>query len=240
MEQQQRISTLSGIVVITLLLSLGNNGFASPKKDYKGEILALPCHQPSTLKDGIYFGLGVGYDAYRIRQNIDLPVALGTVDQANPPIAANSFLGNAFLGYGRQFNWFYMAGELAASYSGASTHYSINQYRTSFSIRDSYSASILPGILVNPAALFYARIGYMRSFMKAQETLPTTFNIGTTHWGNAMNYGLGLETVVYKRVSMRGEYTYTNYDSFHSLLKTSFAPSNNQFTLSMLYHFDYL
>lgn len=223
-------------------LSFSPLAFAKAKhdyKDYKGEVKPLVCVTP-VLKDGIYLGGGLGYDSYRITQNIDVVDVSGGVDQGNPTIKANGWLGNIFAGYGRYFDWFYIAGEIFANYSGANTNYSLVNYHSDFNVRESFGASILPGISIKKVALAYMRVGYVRSFFSAHENMPTLFNETTTSWGNGLQAGLGLEALVYKNLSMRGEYTYTSYSSFRTSLKTTFKPADNQLSFGVLYHFDYL
>lgn len=197
------------------------------------------CVQPR-LKDGIYLGAGLGYDAYRIRESVSVRDVTGVLDQANSTANPRGLVGQIFAGYGRYFDWFYIAGELMANYSDASASYSLNNYHNNVTIRESYGASILPGVLIKNVALVFFRVGYVRTFLKAQENMPTLFNDTTTHWGNGLGLGLGLEMLAYQAWSVRGEYRYANYSFFKSQVGTSFTPSDNQLVVSAIYHIDYL
>ncbi len=192
-----------------------------------------------TLKDGIYAGAGLGYDAYRIKQNLSVMDVTGVLDQSNSNLSAKGTVGNLFLGYGQYYDWFYIAGEIFGNYSDADTSFSQLSYQSDFDVRTSYGASILPGIRLSQAALVYGRIGYTRSYFSAKENMPGAFQLNTTDWGNGIHYGIGIEAALYRNWSLRGDYTYTYYGSFSSSIGTSFQPVNNQFMLSVLYHFDY-
>lgn len=206
--------------------------------DYKGE-RSVPC-APDHLKDGLYIGAGIGYDAYRERQSFALTDTAGFVDDANPTIGAKGVLGEIFAGYGRYFNWFYIGGELGANYSGANTSFGINDYRSSFQTRESYKLALLPGVKLSETTLLYARLGYVRTLFAAQERGTPQGVVNTSDWGNGYGFGVGFESLLYKNLSLRGEYTYTTYSTFSSAIDTRFLPTNNQFIFSLIYHIDYV
>jgi opacity protein-like surface antigen len=72
---------------------------------------------------------------------------------------------------------------------------------------------------------------------KSQESGIVAGSASTTQWGNGLIAGLGLETAIDDRFSVRGEYNYISYGSYDSSLGTVFSPSNSQFMLGLLYHF---
>lgn len=228
-------------VIFLLSISTSSQAFLHhPPRNYKGEILPIvaPCQPERGLRDGIYLGLGGGYDVYRIKQEINVTDSSGEVDQANPAINTRGFVGSVFGGYGQYFDWFYIAGEILFDYSGANSSFSIDNYYTNLAVRSSYGGAILPGIRINENSLFYARLGYLRSFFRIKES-GTLGSNETSSWEGGFNAGLGIETALYEGLSMRIEYSYTTYGSFASnLFDTKFNPSNNQFMLGFLYRFE--
>lgn len=246
MKQYPRLSRFSAIILTSSLLLASTMSYAYKNykgEDYKGEVVVRPlstCCLMKELNDGIYIGLGLGYDSYRIRQNLGVTDIDGGLDQANPAIGARGVLGSVFAGYGQYFNWFYIAGEIFTNYSGAATSYSLNSYHSNFSARGSYGLGILPGLRLSVASLLYARLGFIRTSFQAQENGFSGPALNTTNWGNGFNYGLGMETVIYDKFSLRGEYTYTSYSSFSSAVGTKFSPTNTEFVMGLIYHFDYI
>lgn len=249
MKQHPRLTVLSAIILTASLLVVSNSFASKHHKNYKGEyqnykgevpIVASPCPPDNGLKDGIYLGLGAGYNAYRERQNIGLTDDDGDTLTANPVQHIGGFQGSIFGGYGQYFDWFYIAGEVFYNYSGANSKFAIEGYNSSFTIRSSYGGAILPGVRVNENSLIYARVGYNRTFFKATESGDEGPNLNTSTWLGGINYGLGMETAIYDNFSVRGEYTYTSFNSFSSAIATRFSPSDSQFVLGLIYHFDCL
>lgn len=246
MQQHPRLSALSIALITASLLLVSTSSQAlfgrKPNNDYKGEILpvAAPCPPVNGLRDGIYIGLGAGYDTYRMHQDVSVVDIDGVIDQSNPAINTRGFVGTLFGGYGQYFDWFYIGGELLFNYSGANSSFSLNNYHSNVDVRSSYGAGVIPGIRVNENSLFYARVGYVRTFFRASEN-GLIGSQGSSSWKGGVSTGVGIETAIYENFSMRAEYTYTTYNSFNSsLFNTEFTPSNNQFMLSGIYHFDYV
>lgn len=214
---------------------------------YKGEPVRRPCCGVEGLRDGLYVGLGVGYDAYKVRTSISEEDILGGLIQTNPELIGKGLDASIFAGYGLHFDWFYLGGEFFAKTSDATTSYNISSsgfnYNTEFNVHSSFGLGLLPGVMVNEKYLIYARIGAVRTSVKTQETgsggLVGTFSDSDTQWINGLSGGLGLEGLLYEGFSLRGEYLYTSYSSFVSDLGTRYAPSDNEFTLGLLYHFDF-
>ncbi|WP_235536463.1 MULTISPECIES: outer membrane protein [unclassified Sphingomonas] len=75
------------------------------------------------------------------------------------------------------------------------------------------------GYKLNEGTALYARAGYARSKIAA---------FGFSDWGDGVRYGAGIETGVTDRVSLRAEFTQTNYES---------DIINNQGTLGVVFGF---
>lgn len=223
------------------------------KPTYKSEerfaLPSLPVHRCKNLNDGFYAGGSVGYDMYNVNVNTNLTfngVAIG----GNPPVSAMGFIGAVMGGYGIYLaDVYYVGAELFANSSSAAANItntnssSTYVYSTKFTAGTGYGLSLLPGFKVNDSSLFYLRFGYNWTRLKGEESVivgPASESTSRAGWQSGFNYGLGIETAVHKRISVRGEYTYTSYDDFVSPYKTTWSPSNNQFMLSAIYHFEFL
>lgn len=245
------------------------------QENFKGEAnfkaeVPPPCPPVMMLRDGFYVGVGVGYDSYRIHQT----TSADDVDPVNNTIfdtstlsmnhSATGWMGGLFAGYGRYFDWFYLGAELNANTSDAETTFTTStnitnpasSYYVKMKARTSYGIALLPGIKVNDSSLLYARLGYLRSNFKVTETYTNPYDANTaitqssSDWRNGFNYGVGIETYVAENVSVRGEFTHTQFNStsvsqgitsadntVRLASNSKFKPSNNEYMLSLLYHF---
>ena len=280
-----RLSAIFVAVSAASLLMVSTAGFAAHKSsakpaeayhndhndrndnDFKGEV-PPPCPPVMVLHDGFYIGAGVGYDSYRINHNSDFSEQETGDDIETISFSTNKsatgWMGGIFAGYGRYFDWFYLAAEINANASNAdsSLNYS-NSAGNSTSVdveaRTSYGIALLPGVKLNDSSLFYIRLGYLRTDFKARvdnvdhdfiDNVDSSFSGSRSEWRNGFQYGVGIETAIACDVSIRGEFTHTSYnsntvsgsfvepatnDSFS--FDDKFNVSNNEFMLSLLYHF---
>jgi opacity protein-like surface antigen len=238
--------------------------------NYKAEVPA-PCPPAMTLHDGFYVGVGAGYDSYRIKDRDDLTivdaadVTLGSTSESLNH-SATGWMGGIFAGYGHYFDMFYLGAELNGNMSNADATRSMtdsngDSAHLKIKARGSYGIGVLPGIKVNDSTLLYARLGYLRTNFKVNESSTddagdldgdqnVTYSYSSSKWRNGFNYGVGLETYIAENVSVRGEYTHTSYQSKSNsvamidadlgtttTITSKLKPSNNEFMLSVLYHF---
>jgi opacity protein-like surface antigen len=219
---------------------------ASSHSYYKGEVSAPEASsQRKALDEGLYVGFALGYDSYRARSNAGIAFNGDTI-AADPALYANGFAGGILGGYGHYFNnLLYLGGEGFVNLTGASTHASFtdslgnSNYNNKFSVGTSFGFGVLPGIKVNESSLFYLHLGFSCTNMEGQENIRVGTlqnNDDSNHWQTGFSYGLGLETAIYQDFSLRGQYTYTSYNSFNSPFDTVYSPSNNQFMLALIYH----
>lgn len=289
----QRLSAIFIAVTAASLLMVSTAGIAAHKthkatkvaaeqENFKGEAnfkaeVPPPCPPVLMLHDGFYLGVGVGYDSYRVHSSVDstlnsLPLSstslLGS-SAASHNLSATGWMGGIFAGYGRYFDWFYLAAEINASTSNADSTSSFTS--TDFTdgdtdsgyvkveARTSYGIALLPGIRLNDSSLLYVRLGYLRTNFKANASFTDVDGAGVTNaslagssneWRNGFNYGVGIETAIAEDVSVRGEYTHTTFNSktvnasftspagtYVANMSDKFNVSNNEFMLSLLYHF---
>jgi outer membrane immunogenic protein len=250
---QKKLSTITLAVIATTLLLGSASALAAPnyKGDYKGEAMPAPCPQPLTLRDGFYIGGQIGYDSYRTRVTKSGALEAYTAT-LNPIMNPTGFVGGLFAGYGMYWsNFYYLGAEALFNGSGAtaSQTYSFTSpgatrsVYTTTSTGASWGVSLLPGVKVNESTLTYIRLGYNQARIRGKSIYTSTAVGGGTAYGNTnswqggFNYGLGIETAVYPNVSVRTEYSHTNYNTFSDNNGTSYAPGDNQFMLSLIYHF---
>jgi opacity protein-like surface antigen len=254
--QQPKLSSICLAVITSALLLTSTAGFATNYKgegNYKGEVAPAPCPQPLYLKDGFYVGVNALYDNYRTR--VTRSFVLGTSSGSSTNVvASNGWGGGAFAGYGMYFNnLYYLAGEIfvdgsSASQAISSTSTAIgaggvtNNANFKASASASWGVSVLPGLKLNDSSLGYIRLGYEGARLRGQQFGSTTSAGGLSSYGSSskwlsgFNYGVGLETAVYQNVSVRGEFNHTGYGST-SAGGASFSPTDNQYTLGLIYHF---
>jgi outer membrane immunogenic protein len=193
-----------------------------------------------------------------------LPATVEFTSASSANTSATGWMGGIFAGYGRYFDTFYIAAEINANTSNADSTFSYNNSlgvsaNTKVKARTSYGIAILPGIKLNDSSLLYVRLGYLRTNFKASasfssldfdESTVNSLSVSDSAWRNGFNYGVGIETYVAEDISIRGEYTHTSFNSktisgqFTNtttldsvVVSDKFDVSNNEFMLSLLYHF---
>lgn len=213
-----------------------------------------------SLSDGFYLGIGGGYSWVSVRRNIHATILGDPLFREKAFVNPDGFMGTLFVGYGRSIKERgYLGTELFCNLTGADEKISTAifqplggfTYNTKTSTDFSYGVSLLPGYKVNDRSLIYFRLGYVRARFKEKEKesllnapngtpfLQLTFD----RYANGFSYGFGFEEAVYRRLSLRAEFTHTSYQSFWNTY-TSFVssttaklqPSNNQFTLALIWH----
>jgi len=265
--RKPQISLLAVSVSVASLLLASTTSFAAGnyKENYKGE--AMPCPVELVLKDGLYLGLQAGYDAYRIASDVNTDVAETLVDSddtsilaLDPRLAANGAVGGLFIGYGKYFPEFYNAYlglEIFGNWSAARTDYELfnvangaapdrELYETTVKAKNNYGISVLPGVKLNNATLFYVRLGYNWARFSVDETFTDGFASATaasvedseTITKGGFQYGVGIESTFMDSWSVRAEYNHTGFSKFSTdePFDTDIAASDNQFMLGLIYH----
>lgn len=210
-------------------------------KDYKDN---MPCPVIPVLMDGFYVGAQVGHQNADMSTNVAL--SSGAVN-ADPDINVNGWLGGLFLGYGKVFNsWYYLGGEIFGNYANSSQGWDATLsgpvgYSANAEMNSSYGLAILPGLKLTDATLTYIRLGYTWANFKYTESASTPASASNSSTEGGFAYGVGMETLITGNWSLRGEYTYTNYNNFSTSMNatsgTSINPSASQYTLGLIYHF---
>ncbi len=246
-----KLSSFSMKCLAASLILASSTGVAFAKaKNYKGETykeeIAVPCPPPKMLKDGLYLGAQAGYDSWKVRESVSTPGDANEVNfTANPQVADNAWLGGLFLGYGQYLtDLFYLGGEIFANYENSNSTWSAQvtnaSYQSKFETHASYGLALLPGIRVNDGTLGYIRLGWNWARLKSVENtslLGDNDSTSDSHTSNGFNFGVGMETLVYDNWSLRGEFSHTWYNDFTSSYNTKYNPSDNLYTLGVIYHF---
>lgn len=206
----------------------------------------MPCPASPMLMDGFYVGAQAGYQTANLGENIS--ITSGT-DSLNPSVAVNGWLGGLFLGYGMTWNnFYYLGGEVFGNYANSSQGWDAaslsagGSYGSNAEMNSSYGLALLPGLRLTDSTLTYIRLGYTWAHFKYNEsssTLGLSASNSSTEGG--FTYGIGMETLITGNWSLRGEYTYTNYNSFGTSMNatssSSINPSASQYSLGVIYHF---
>jgi opacity protein-like surface antigen len=243
-----------------LLASTTSFAGGNYKENYKGE--AMPCPVELVLRDGLYIGLQAGYDAYRLATDFDSSVLaapivgdLGVVT-ADPRLAANGAVGGLFIGYGKYFPEFYntyLGLEIFGNWTAASTDFEVTPItaaglvdflHTDVNVKNNYGISVLPGVKLNNATLFYVRLGYNWARFDYDETFttglgtvaPVTATSDANSTKGGFQYGVGIESTFMDGWSVRAEYNHTGFGKLSTDFDTEVAPSDNQFMLGLIYH----
>jgi len=219
--------------------------------NYKGEV---PCPPQLILKDGLYVGAQAGYDSYRVVNDTDfVNVDPDLTFAFDPRLNASGGVGGAFVGFGHYFTSFhnvYLGFEMFGNGSGAETDSQVlaqslispafTKYSTDIEVKSNYGLSLLPGFKLNNATLVYVRLGYNWTNIDVNDyILVNTAVVANSIYdvtSSGFNYGLGLETAVVPNVSVRGEFTHTDYSNFTTYVGTKVDPQDNQFMLALILH----
>lgn len=248
-----RISILASLLSALIFTSVNHLAYADCYDDHACDYKDYdpnahpdcpPCPCLPSLKDGFYIGGAVGYDSYRLRNKVNFNIGL-TVDAFSVNNATGG-VGGVFAGFGKYiYDYFYLGAEIFGNLGSADTRvrYTTNftaNYFLKFRTRYSYGMSLLPGIKIMDTTLGYFRLGFNWVNFRTNETasfFDFHSDLGQRHTRNGFNFGLGFETLVYDHFSLRGEYTHTAYNSFHSSpVVTLNHPTDNQVMLGLVYH----
>lgn len=233
-------------MLITLLFLVSTIPVALAMNNGESATAVLPEMTSLSLKSGPYLGVQIGYDSYRISysgtNNLDGSASSSSINSVG-------FVSGLFAGYGQYFNnLYYLGGEFFVNDSSATatttfTMPGIGSVSDQYHINWSSGFSLLPGLKLNDKSLAYLRLGYNWVNMKIEESGSNasgiqTYSVNVFNVSNGFMYGLGIESLIYQKWSVRGEFDHVNYSSFTP--KGSgfkFSPTDNQFLLGLIYHF---
>jgi outer membrane immunogenic protein len=203
--------------------------------------------------NGFYLGLGAGPGAADFQENAHIvvqPAGMAVVSNARNAthLSGTGMVGSLFGGYGVNWNAYYLAGEVNASYStyqfktNNSEEISGGNSQTKYRLQSSYGISLLPGFYYMPNTLFYTRVGYENGNFKTSTTDVSLANVDK-HL-NGFRCGLGVKQTVTRNMALRMDYSHIAYQNTTSTVvtgtatkRTQVTPTVGQVEISLVYDF---
>jgi outer membrane immunogenic protein len=202
----------------------------------------------SSWSIGPYIGLGVGPDLIDFHQNAHISQLnnFNVIDKTH--LAASGVFGSLFAGYARQYNGFYLAGEVNGNISSTRFKSENDEFihlsfaATKYKINSNYGISVLPGYLYSNTLLFFGRLGYTNGHFKSITSDVSLANVSRNLDG--FRAGLGMKQMLNPHWGVRMEYSHIEYSKVHfsaldnGTKTTSIYPQANQFEFGIIYNFD--
>jgi len=150
--------------------------------------------------DGFYVGAEAGYSSSSFESRIAPDVTLG----------GDGFNGGLVAGYGKLFDNIYLGGELGGYLSNSSISGSVAGASYEASIRDQIDVSVMPGYLISPETLVYARLGYAYGRMDGK--VDTGAGAANAKWNSdGWVLGAGVWLALTDTVGLRADYSRTMF-----------------------------
>lgn len=165
---------------------------------------------------GLYAGVEGGFDNYEVKvDDVDITDLVG-IDATGSfdGLSGNGVMGGLFAGYHLGSGNTFVAIEGFAQFSDASMSISatdgIDTIGASISAKESFGVAARLGVKVNNATGVYGRVGWLSTNFESK--LNDGFDTYTENeYEDAIQYGVGLETMVSEKVSLRAEYLMASY-----------------------------
>ena len=215
--------------------------------------------------DGFYFGAGGNLTA--LNGSADLkyvnPVT-SAWSKKNYKISSYTPGLTGFAGFGGSYQQLYLGSEFFASYapleskstidSGCSAHLTRAKIKSDYSL----GADMRFGYLLSPTTMIYALLGANFTQFKVKSDdgsgyVPPYLDFNANSPAMTKDEvgfmpGVGIESIIYKHLSLRVQYAYTLFPTFTDSYKITWAggeknakmkydPSENTFTVAVAYHF---
>ncbi len=143
-------------------------------------------------------------------------------------------------GYGALFRErFYLGGEGFFNINAIRTSNKvIDTVGTTVKMRSSYSYGLgaMPGVKITPDTLLYGRIGVVRTQFELSQTPIFSATSKTTNTATGGQLGVGMALSLGKDLDLRGEYVYSQYQSF-TACGNKISPYTYQLVASFAYKF---
>lgn len=194
------------------------------------------------IPTGLYVGTGPAMSALSISRQ----TTTGRTTRSTAQVLTPQW--DLYAGYGHQDGTIYMGGEASISFGNKMIEETYTQNNTQEKRTDKLRASLTlafrPGFTFGQGNLVYGRIGGIVSRLTHDGTAASNSqftlgqNFGRTIYGLA--FGGGLEAFINKNLSIRGDYTYEDYQHINisnAALGTKLGPNNKKFLLGIAYTF---
>jgi outer membrane immunogenic protein len=192
----------------------------------------------SSINAGFYGGAGIGSDTVDFAQRaLVSPISDGihTVDFDvinKSHLSGTGVFGTLFVGFGKLYNKFYLAGEASVNISSV-THTAFNHEfihgnfaDTFIKMQNSFGLSVLPGFQFTPSTLFYGRLGWTNSKIQQRTGDLSLANFIVRRDG--FRYGVGVKQAITDRVAVRMDYSRIAYDSVLTNTNDGVVPKKTQ------------
>jgi len=197
---------------------------------------------------GFYAGLGVGpeYADFKQGAHVVHPTDVDVKDTTH--LSATGVFGSIFAGYRWNNKRYYLAGEVAGNASSAEFSSSNYEYvhksftNTAYKIDNSFSVSVLPGLVLNATTFFYTRVGYITGNFKTHTQDTSLANVDKYLSGFLI--GFGVQNDISEKLAVRFEYSQANYQktAFNVLdgtttKVTNISPQTGKMEFGFVYKF---
>ena len=153
-----------------------------------------------TVFDGFYVGGQVGYSSIDAEVSTSAGSAEDDID---------GFGGGGFVGFGFTNGGFYGGVEAGIGYDGAEWSETGGGITVDIETQLTYDVGVRLGGVVSENVLVYGRIGWVRT-----NTEFTVTGLGSDDEDfDGFRFGGGLEALIADNISVRGEYTFTSYET---------------------------
>ena len=168
---------------------------------------------------GPYVGVEGGWDNYEVGvEDGDLDYLLDIDGEASfDGLSGDGFGGGIFAGYHYGMENTFIAVEGFLNYSDASISGSVTDEEFDYTARaqvkakESYGVAARVGVKVNNATAVYARGGWVQTRFDYSESDNDGYSFSFDDTADAFQYGVGLETMIGPKMSLRAEYVMADY-----------------------------
>jgi outer membrane immunogenic protein len=174
----------------------------------KAEPLPLADYKKARDWSGFYAGLQTGYDWSKAKE--DHSVRGSKTSTLSGPE------GGVFLGWGKQFGWLYLGGEMAGGYAGADAKQSVDGGKHTLSKDWGYGAAMRVGAPVFDNGLVYVKGGYQAARYALDSNRPndtTPSSIKDKAWTHGPMAGIGFDYLVADNWFVRADGSYAWYSA---------------------------
>lgn len=187
--------------------------------------------------DGPYIGVKGGRDTYHMKYTATYDDGIDTGSATVDNIGGTGFQGGIFAGYDLEVSGSHLAVEGEYDFGSADTVFSVTAngltLATTVEARHTFGFSARYGYEVLPRAMLYVRGGWVRTNFKSSD--------GSSDNLDGWRFGGGIELGLSRRVSLRAEYLYTDYDNLTyvdpGISTETLSVAGDQFNLGLAVRF---
>jgi len=234
--------------------------------DMQNPTLPLYDRSEISLLNGRYLGIGPELTALTGQVKVSIINTKYNFTEKNSPCLSSYYPGvQIFGGYGNSYKQWYVGSELFADYSPIKSEHTNDGgnviYQNLWKLRSdfSYGAALRGGYMLSPRLMLYALLGADLTQFRINSykgdyfhILPAKFDTSPQKTKDVIGFmpGVGMESMLYKNLSVRMQYTYTLYpditdsyiipangSTFKNQFKDKYEPAINAFSLLLSYHF---